>query len=42
MYRVIHLNLQVQENAKRPVPKKVHQSGEIEFVQEEELTSILQ
>ena len=32
MYRVIHLNLQVQKNEKYPFLREVHQSGEIENV----------
>ena len=36
MYRGIHLNLQVQENEKYQFLREVHQSGEIEYVQEED------
>ena len=36
MYRVIHLNLQVQENEKYQFLREGRQSGEIEYVQEED------
>ena len=41
MYRVMHRTLQVQEYEKYQFLKEVHQNGDSEYVQEEELTTIL-
>ena len=42
VYRIMHRILQVQEYEKYQFMKEVHQSGDNEYVQEEELTTILQ